>query len=199
MEAFAADQKGHLLPRPTPAFRDWEVLQRHVVLKPSDTAVWRCSAGEEKVARAVLSVNSAHAKANGGAGGIRTLDTGLPYTHFPGVRLRPLGHCSAFLSGPPRFAFIETAIRRTRPQRSNREAIGLTRRRASSGAAGESQAAAEPGWSGRRFSWYKPVQRRCCADQASPANTVSKPPPAPSMCERGLLFCPGGWHPFFHD
>ncbi len=31
----------------------------------------------------------------GGAGGIRTLDTGLPYTHFPGVRLRPLGHCSA--------------------------------------------------------------------------------------------------------
>ena len=33
---------------------------------------------------------------NGGAGGIRTLDTGLPYTHFPGVRLRPLGHCSAF-------------------------------------------------------------------------------------------------------
>ena len=33
---------------------------------------------------------------SGGAGGIRTLDTGLPYTHFPGVRLRPLGHCSAF-------------------------------------------------------------------------------------------------------
>ena len=32
---------------------------------------------------------------SGGAGGIRTLDTGLPYTHFPGVRLRPLGHCSA--------------------------------------------------------------------------------------------------------
>ena len=72
MEAFAADQKGHLLPRPTPAFRDWEVLQRHVVLKPSGTAVWRCSAGEEKVARAVLSVNAAHAKANGGAGGSKT-------------------------------------------------------------------------------------------------------------------------------
>ena len=31
----------------------------------------------------------------GGDGGIRTLDTGLPYTHFPGVRLRPLGHVSA--------------------------------------------------------------------------------------------------------
>ena len=27
----------------------------------------------------------------GGEGGIRTLDT-FPYTHFPGVRLRPLGH-----------------------------------------------------------------------------------------------------------
>ncbi len=26
--------------------------------------------------------------------GIRTLDTLLRYTHFPGVRLRPLGHLS---------------------------------------------------------------------------------------------------------
>ena len=32
---------------------------------------------------------------NGGAGGIRTLDTLLAYTHFPGERLRPLGHRSA--------------------------------------------------------------------------------------------------------
>src|SRR4051812_11324819 len=32
---------------------------------------------------------------SGGAGGIRTLDTVLPYTHFPGERLRPLGHRSA--------------------------------------------------------------------------------------------------------
>ena len=32
---------------------------------------------------------------NGGAGGIRTLDTLLTYTHFPGERLRPLGHRSA--------------------------------------------------------------------------------------------------------
>jgi hypothetical protein len=31
----------------------------------------------------------------GGAGGIRTLDTLLTYTHFPGERLRPLGHRSA--------------------------------------------------------------------------------------------------------
>ena len=30
----------------------------------------------------------------GGGGGIRTHDTVLPYTHFPGVRLRPLGHSS---------------------------------------------------------------------------------------------------------
>ncbi len=35
-------------------------------------------------------------KAAGGAGGIRTLDTVLPYTHFPGERLRPLGHRSAY-------------------------------------------------------------------------------------------------------
>ena len=28
--------------------------------------------------------------------GIRTLDTLLAYTHFPGVRLRPLGHLSIF-------------------------------------------------------------------------------------------------------
>ena len=33
----------------------------------------------------------------GGEKGIRTLDT-LPYTHFPGVRLRPLGHLSCYLS-----------------------------------------------------------------------------------------------------
>jgi hypothetical protein len=30
----------------------------------------------------------------GGGGGIRTHDTLLAYTHFPGVRLRPLGHPS---------------------------------------------------------------------------------------------------------
>src|SRR4051812_29698012 len=36
---------------------------------------------------------------NGGAGGIRTLDTVLPYTHFPGERLRPLGHRSAPAAG----------------------------------------------------------------------------------------------------
>ena len=30
----------------------------------------------------------------GGDGGIRTLDTLLTYTHFPGVLLQPLGHVS---------------------------------------------------------------------------------------------------------
>ncbi len=32
---------------------------------------------------------------SGGERGIRTLDTLLTYTHFPGVRLQPLGHLSA--------------------------------------------------------------------------------------------------------
>ncbi len=30
----------------------------------------------------------------GGESGIRTRDTGLPYTRFPGVLLQPLGHLS---------------------------------------------------------------------------------------------------------
>jgi hypothetical protein len=33
----------------------------------------------------------------GGERGIRTLDTVLPYTHFPGVLLQPLGHLSGRL------------------------------------------------------------------------------------------------------
>ncbi len=33
----------------------------------------------------------------GGEGGIRTLGTLVTYTHFPGVRLRPLGHLSVSL------------------------------------------------------------------------------------------------------
>jgi hypothetical protein len=36
-------------------------------------------------------------QAGGGAGGIRTLDGLLTHTHFPGERLRPLGHRSALL------------------------------------------------------------------------------------------------------
>ena len=34
----------------------------------------------------------------GGERGIRTLDTVLPYTHFPGVLLQPLGHLSKYLA-----------------------------------------------------------------------------------------------------
>jgi hypothetical protein len=36
-------------------------------------------------------------QASGGAAGIRTLDELLAHTHFPGERLRPLGHRSALL------------------------------------------------------------------------------------------------------
>ena len=32
----------------------------------------------------------------GGEGGIRTLDTRLTYTHFPGVRFQPLTHFTIF-------------------------------------------------------------------------------------------------------
>ena len=39
------------------------------------------------------------AKESGGERGIRTLDT-LPYTHFQGVRLRPLGQLSVARSLP---------------------------------------------------------------------------------------------------
>jgi cyclophilin family peptidyl-prolyl cis-trans isomerase len=37
-------------------------------------------------------------RGSGGDGGIRTLDTLLTYTHFPGERLRPLGHVSTCFS-----------------------------------------------------------------------------------------------------
>jgi hypothetical protein len=48
----------------------------------------------------------------GGAGGIRTLDTLLAYTHFPGERLRPLGHRSACtgLARPSGMAGIVQAL-----------------------------------------------------------------------------------------
>jgi len=36
----------------------------------------------------------------GGEGGVRTLDTLLTYTHFPGVRLQPLGHLTKSFSKP---------------------------------------------------------------------------------------------------
>jgi hypothetical protein len=47
------------------------------------------------VARGCWETLQAGLHEGGGAGGIRTLDTVLPYTHFPGERLRPLGHRSA--------------------------------------------------------------------------------------------------------
>ena len=39
-----------------------------------------------------------NSKNNSREEGIRTLDTLLRYTHFPGVRLRPLGHLSINIS-----------------------------------------------------------------------------------------------------
>ncbi len=44
--------------------------------------------------------------------GIRTLDTLVAYTHFPGVRLRPLGHLSIFCSTRLKQPFVvEMAIK----------------------------------------------------------------------------------------
>ncbi len=40
--------------------------------------------------RNILMTNILRRKINGGQGGIRTLGTGLRYTHFPGVLIRPL-------------------------------------------------------------------------------------------------------------
>ena len=54
----------------------------------------------------------AKSKRSGGAGGIRTLDTLLTYTHFPGERLRPLGHRSAYLTGSDA---LTTAIHLRKP------------------------------------------------------------------------------------
>ena len=54
----------------------------------------------------------------GGAGGIRTLDTLLAYTHFPGERLRPLGHRSACLwKGVPLVAGRREGKLSRRPRR----------------------------------------------------------------------------------
>ena len=41
----------------------------------------------------------------GGEGGIRTHDT-LPYTHFPGVLLRPLGHLTVIQNLSFLFPFL---------------------------------------------------------------------------------------------
>ncbi len=69
------------------------------------------------VIASVLQRRGTETRLYGGEGGIRTLDTGLPYTHFPGVLLQPLGHLSgesrrarvnqnpaSFKSGKPGFS-----------------------------------------------------------------------------------------------
>ena len=46
---------------------------------------------------------------DGGEGGIRTLDT-FPYTHFPGVLLRPLGHLTEMLLVASSGAYIKSNV-----------------------------------------------------------------------------------------
>ena len=45
----------------------------------------------------------------GGEGGIRTLDT-LPYTRFPGVRLRPLGHLTMRARSIPQYRGLASLL-----------------------------------------------------------------------------------------
>ena len=49
---------------------------------------------EAVLKRPVPGLGQGHEPETGGERGIRTLDTLLTYTHFPGVRLKPLGHLS---------------------------------------------------------------------------------------------------------
>ena len=54
--------------------------------------------------KAHCGISSRSFKQYGGERGIRTLDTLLTYTHFPGVLLQPLGHLTVFLE------FFETSL-----------------------------------------------------------------------------------------
>src|SRR3954463_15062309 len=57
--------------------------------------------GATRTPRALFCIRpSATSRSVGGEGGIRTHDT-LPYTRFPSVRLRPLGHLSVRSGGRP--------------------------------------------------------------------------------------------------
>ena len=51
--------------------------------------------GRDVGSDATYHINDCFYWKNGGRGGIRTHDTGLPHTRFPSVRLQPLGHPSA--------------------------------------------------------------------------------------------------------
>ena len=72
-----------------------------------------------KETEAIFSAGTSSRQKSGGWGGIRTHDTLLTYTHFPGARLRPLGHPStkdgiAVVSMPlflgPLFAFFPIPV-----------------------------------------------------------------------------------------
>ncbi len=60
---------------------------------------------------------------NGGERGIRTLDTLFTYTHFPGVRLQPLGH----LSGLGQFQLPAGASRWLNPGSQRGRSITITK------------------------------------------------------------------------
>ena len=66
-------------------------------------------------------------QAIGGEGGIRTLDTLLTYTHFPGVRLQPLGHLSQRPAEPkPVATSAQTKCRRRISGRNRLQPPGET-------------------------------------------------------------------------
>src|SRR6185295_1165611 len=88
----------------------WKCFRSHLVYCPTTADLTPRDVTHIPVLRHPLSPGSAELRGSaenlraqcgkirpgGGAGGIRTLDTLLTYTHFPGERLRPLGHRSAF-------------------------------------------------------------------------------------------------------
>src|SRR5689334_7856775 len=79
----------HPAPHLPPHFSaDWSKCQRTLAVKTCCYPL-----GKQRLRRTTANFRKF---GNGGAGGIRTLDTVLPYTHFPGERLRPLGHRSAY-------------------------------------------------------------------------------------------------------
>ena len=62
--------------------------------RPAPSVPRRFTPRLDRSAWDILRITLLFQKVNGGQGGIRTLDT-LPYTHFPGVLLQPLGHLTA--------------------------------------------------------------------------------------------------------
>ena len=84
-------------PQDTPPARIHSVRRTHTNEKPRRHSRVRARVSENKNIRTTASrpaVRTSAIISNRGEGGIRTRDTLLRYTHFPGVLLRPLGHFS---------------------------------------------------------------------------------------------------------